>query len=497
MCLEVSPCSVLHHEKWGPKWGLELATNTADKIVNDQKLKGMPPASKLTESLPGRSRGSLLFKRSQSGAISAYFRYRLNAKDTMISLGQYRLSARAPGLALSELRDKAAEMALIASEHGDVKVYLAARAAAEKTQRQAVALAQQLATRQGSFEELLNAYVKDLTARGKVKAKEVERLFQTHVIQHHPDLMKRPAKSITGEDIHLVMSALLASKPKGRGIGNKAKTANTDMRSTAASIHRYLKAAFSYGSKAHLSLDRDVRDSKIFDIGVNPATKVPTLANTRGGQTESLNPEELGELLRYLDTLPARERAICKGLIYLGGQRMEQLLRVTWEDTSDDLLHLTDGKGQKAQAWDHLLPLTDRVKEILKPLFESKIGPGPFCIGRRCIRPDTAGKRFSNAGKTLSGAGKTQYFSYANVRVSTETLMASLGITKEIRSWLLSHGRSDVQSVHYDRYSYLPEKRTALELWGRYLDCLYAKKEWDQGKVILLSRKRPQEITKS
>ncbi|WP_424509615.1 hypothetical protein, partial [Pseudomonas viridiflava] len=97
-------------------------------------------------------------------------------------LGQYRLSARAPGLALSELRDKAAEMALIASEHGDVKVYLAARAAAEKTQRQAVVLAQQIATRQGSFEELLNAYVKDLTARGKVKAKEVERLFQTHVI---------------------------------------------------------------------------------------------------------------------------------------------------------------------------------------------------------------------------------------------------------------------------------------------------------------------------
>jgi len=79
----------------------------------------------------------------------------------MISLGQYRLSARAPGLTLSELRDKAAEMALIASEHGDVKVHLAARAAAEKTQRQAVVLAQQLATRQGSFEELLNAYAKD------------------------------------------------------------------------------------------------------------------------------------------------------------------------------------------------------------------------------------------------------------------------------------------------------------------------------------------------
>lgn len=452
----------------------------------------MPPASKLTESLPGRSRGSLLFKRSQNGAISAYFRYRLNGKDTMISLGQYRLTVRAPGLTLSELRDKAAEMALIASEHGDVKGYLAAQTAEEKAQRQAVALAEQIATRQGSFEDLLNAYVEDLTARGRVKAEEVGRLFQTHVIEHHPVLMVRPAKSITGEDIHVVMSALLARKPKGRGIGNKAKTASTDMRSTAASVHRYLKAAFNYASKAHLSLDRDVSGSKIFDIGVNPATRIPTLANTCGGQTESLTPEEFGELLRHLDTLPPRETAICKGLIYLGGQRLEQMLRVTWEETSEDLLHLTDGKGKKAKAWDHLLPLTDRIKQILKPLFEDEIGPGPFCIGRRCIRPDTAGKRFSDAGKILNRDGKTRYFSYKNVRVTAETLMALLGISKETRSWILSHGRSDVQSVHYDRYSYLPEKHAALELWGKYLDCLHEGKDWNQGKVVLLSRKRTQ-----
>ncbi|VVO16829.1 hypothetical protein [Pseudomonas fluorescens] len=313
-----------------------MATNTADKSVNDQKLKGMPPASKITESLPGRSRGSLLFKRSQNGTINAYFRYRLNAKDTMISLGQYRLSARASGLILSEIRDKAAEMALIASEHGDVKTYLAARTAEEKTKRQAVALAEKATTQQGSFEELLNAYTEDLTARKKVKAEEVERLFQTHVIKHHPDLMVRSAKSNTGEDIHLVMSALLARKPKGRGIG-KAKAASTDMRSTAASVHRYLKAAFNYAGKAHLSLDRDVSNSKIFDICVNPATRVPTLANTCGGQTESLTPEEFGELLRHLDTLPLRETAICKGLIYLGGQRMEQMLRVTWEETHNGL----------------------------------------------------------------------------------------------------------------------------------------------------------------
>ncbi|WP_248747856.1 integrase [Pseudomonas sp. MWU12-2037] len=466
------------------------------KFVTDAELRALSPGETATESLPGRGTGSIYFECRASGAVEAYYRQRLQGKAQKIKMGIY--SAQASGFTLAALRGKAQELARQALEHGDLKLYRAeseAKATAERLERerQLVEVQRQtvLAARRGSFKELLDAYVADLEARGKVKAKEVKRLFQTHIIEHHPDLTALLACDITGEDIHRVMTTLLSRKPKGRGIGNKGKaSASNNMRTTAASVHRYLKAAFNYGSKAHLSLDRDVSESKIFDISNNPATKVPTLANVRGGNTESMTPEELGSLLRHLDTLSAREAAICKGLIYLGGQRMEQLLRVTWEEISDDLLHLTDGKGQKSKAWDHLLPITDRIKQILQPLFNDKIGPGPFCIGRRCIRPDTAGKRFSDAGKALSVSGATRYFSYANVRVTAETLMAAIGITKETRSWLLSHGRNDVQSVHYDRYSYLPEKRSALELWGKYLDCLHTKKAWSSGKVILLSRKR-------
>jgi hypothetical protein len=43
-------------------------------------------------------------------------------------------------------------------------------------------------------------------------------------------------------------------------------------------------------------------------------------------------------------------------------------------------------------------------------------------------------------------------------------MLAELGIDREIRALLLSHGRtSRVQAKHYDRYSYFAEKRTALE----------------------------------
>ena len=52
-----------------------------------------------------------------------------------------------------------------------------------------------------------------------------------------------------------------------------------------------------------------------------------------------------------------------------------------------------------------------------------------------------------------------------------------------------SHGRSGVQAKHYDRYSYLPEKRAALEQWGRYLDGL-ATGEESPRNVVLLTRAR-------
>ncbi|MNN75098.1 hypothetical protein D3C81_1913690 [compost metagenome] len=73
--------------------------------------------------------------------------------------------------------------------------------------------------------------------------------------------------------------------------------------------------------------------------------------------------------------------------------------------------------------------------------------------------------------------------------MTAETLLAHLGVTADVRAWLLSHGRSGVQAKHYDRYSYLPEKQAALEQWGRYLDGL-ASGEGKVDNVVLLSRQK-------
>jgi hypothetical protein len=50
------------------------------------------------------------------------------------------------------------------------------------------------------------------------------------------------------------------------------------------------------------------------------------------------------------------------------------------------------------------------------------------------------------------------------------------------RSHLLSHGLGGVQSQHYDRHTYWPEKRQALKKWAAYLAKLKGGKMADAAE---------------
>jgi integrase len=55
-------------------------------------------------------------------------------------------------------------------------------------------------------------------------------------------------------------------------------------------------------------------------------------------------------------------------------------------------------------------------------------------------------------------------------RRTFKTLAGDAGLSKDMRDQLQNHSKSDVSSRHYDRYSYLPERRAAMAKWGSYLD---------------------------
>ncbi|WP_288375744.1 tyrosine-type recombinase/integrase [uncultured Pseudomonas sp.] len=449
-----------------------------------------------SEPVGSRGKGTLLLERKASGVLMAYYRERTPTTDQRLPLGALAKRPR-PGadeFSLSDLRHRAMSLSIEVEAAGGIAAYLALSERQKAAQAEAELRAQraaEAAARRGSFADLMDSYTASMIEAGRVSAKEIGRMFQLHVKTYHPDLVARPAAEIQPEDIQLILAGVLGRKPKGRGIGNKAPGSSFNgMRTTCDKLRRYLRAAFSYAAKAHLAPERLAQDGKVFAISNNPVRDIPVTQGTGGGHTESLTPEELGELLRYLDTLPLRYAAIAKALIYFGGQRLTQFCAVPWEAVTDSTISLIDAKGRKAQAWDHLLPITDRIREVIQPLLDDRIGPGPFSLTPgSTASPDTFSGLFVEAGRALSASGKTQPFSWKNVRVTAETLLAHQGVSAEVRAWLLSHGRSGVQAKHYDRYSYLPEKRAALEQWGRYLDKL-ASGEGDTGNVVLLSRRK-------
>ncbi|KJS23868.1 tyrosine-type recombinase/integrase [Stutzerimonas kunmingensis] len=464
-----------------------MANRITDIELRSLKGKVSEPADREGK----RGFGTLLFERRPSGIVEAYYRQRVGSSESWIKLGTYKRDARAAGNTLAELRTKANEYAQLAAEQGDVKAHLAARALADDAEQKIRKRQAEIESRRGSFGELLDAYADSLERAGKSSADAVRKTFALHVKAPFADLIAQPAADVQPEDIQAVLAAVLSRTPKGRGRGNKAAaTASNGMRTTADKVRRYLRAAFSHAAKAHLAPERIATDGKAFYISANPVRDIPVIEGTGLGITQSYSPAELGELLRYLDQLPERNAAIAKALIYFGGQRLSQFCAVPWDRVTDETISLFDTKGRKAQAWEHLLPITDRLKEIMQPLFDERIGPGPFALSvGKLAHPDTISELFIDAGRALFAEGKASAaFTWKNVRVSAETLMASQGIGKELRAWLLSHGRSGVQEKHYDRYSYLPEKRAALELWGRYLDRLASGEAPDN--VVLLSKMR-------
>lgn len=448
-----------------------MAGNTQDKRVNDQRLRGLKDGGTLTESLPGRGTGSILFKKV--GAVTtAYYRWNLNKKPGQLSIGQYASTPTSPGLRLSDIRSEATQLAQILLEHGNPKDYLAR----QKSDQEAAEKAARAESNIGTFRDLLNNYTDDLEERKRVKAPKVARMFEMHVCEPFPDLAAKPAREITAFDIASILRRVLTSKPRPRGKNNTTKAPVTSMRSTTDTLHTYLCAAFEVAKTSAASLERKIEDPKHFGIVHNVAATVGALENVYQGETESLQQNELGELLRHLDRLPERQRAIALAPVYLGGQRLKMLTSLEWAQVSNDGILLIDKKG-KGKPRKHYLPLTPRIKEILDPLLQIRLSEfGPFALTANPVSADYMSKYYSDAGRELSHAGLTRYFSWKNVRVSAETMLAGLGVSEEIRGHLLSHGKSGVQAKHYDRNAYLNEKTAALEMWGAYLDELRAGK---------------------
>nr|BAH89608.1 tyrosine recombinase [uncultured bacterium]BAH89887.1 tyrosine recombinase [uncultured bacterium]BAH90146.1 tyrosine recombinase [uncultured bacterium] len=379
--------------------------------------------------------------RATKGAKAFVFEGYLNRRTVRITIGAVQ------DWTLDAARKEARRLQTLIDRGVDPREQKAAEREARAARKAAEAAACRAAdeARRYTLGALLDAYTGHLRARGKTKsARDAAGAFKRHL---PPRLLMQPAKGITSRELAAVV----------RAVHESGKTR------MAGVLRSYLLAAFN--AARHAEFDTSLPAELIgFEVTANPAELVKPIPVGRRDRVLSL--AELRAYVAHLGDDPT-DCALRLALL-AGGQRMAQLLRATVNDWDGATLRLTDPKGRRSTPREHLLPLAPLAAELagrLATRARSRGVPWLFSHGTKPMDPATPGKRVAEISARLNG----EPFDLRDIRRTCETLLAGLGVSRDTRAQLLSHGLSGVQAAHYDRHSYTAEKHAALLAWERHL----------------------------
>lgn len=460
--------------------------------LTDAKIAGAGAGRELLENL-GRGLGSLSVRVTASKRRLLYFRFKPpGGNQQRIELGVYAADGLGDTITLSKARRLAMQYAARYREHPDLRAHLEAerrnREVIERHQQEEAVRKLAEASR-GTLRALLEAYGAHLAAQGRRSVGDAMGKLNKHVLDAWPAYADMRAADLKSRDVTAILRAV-TDAGKGR---------------TAGKVRSYLRAAYALALRAES--DPSVPAAFVaFGIEANPVAATAALSQYNRARDRVLTAGELGFYLRALESGPQSEARDALHLaLLLGGQRPAQLLRVTRADVDMHArtIRLWDPKGKRAQPRAHVLPLTEEATAIIerrlelatvhvprrerqKARAEGRELPAPqespwlfSSDGERPTRPETlcaVVRAVAVAATADAGLQRTRaslgMFQPRDVRRTCETMLASLGVSRDVRAQIQSHGLGGIQQRHYDRHDYMREKLAALEQWGAYLRAL-------------------------
>lgn len=411
--------------------------------------------------------GRLAARALAGGGVHLYFRYTLpdGSRDTL-PLGIYDKTGR-KGMMLQEASDKAGELSRrYQGGERDLRAILDAEAREAERQRLAAVKAAEAATVRdaATLGALLTGYVEHLRKQGKASARAVEGALFRHVRDAWPTLWSTAADDVTSDDLLAVV----------------ARVANDGKRREAGKLQSYIGSAYKAGLRARmdalaLPTLRDLR------ITANPARDlIPIEGSTAGARDRALSVAELRAYWRRIAAMTDPDGALLRFHLLTGGQRAEQLSRLTAADLDEsaEVIKLRDPKGRRKKPRIHLVPLIPAATDALRAL-RGDAGPYIFTIDKGLTgaayaivqhRVRAVVEAMTEAGELVNGT-----FTPGDLRRTVETRLAAEGVPVHVRAQLQSHGLSGVQAKHYDTHHYLPDKLAALETLHRLVTGKAAK----------------------
>lgn len=306
-------------------------------------------------------------------------------------------------------------------------------------------------TRPGTVADLFEAYVTWLKDSGKPSWKETEK-----GLNKIADTLgrNRPAREIEPEEVVEVI----------RPIYERGKKAMADH------VRSYVHAAFSWGLKSEHDYRRT--SQRRFRLVYNPAAGIPTEPKKTG--TRWLDEEEFVCLYRWLEcpdapVHPPYTRAV--RILMLTGQRVEEIARLH-EDNWDAAERIIDWSKTKNDM-PHAIPVPSLAADLIESIKPNKHG-WFFPSAMDPSRPVSHGTLYSFMWRQRD-RGVIPVVTNRDLRRTWKTLAGQAGVSKEIRDRIQNHALQDVSSKNYDRWNYMPEKRSGMAKWDKFVRAMLAR----------------------
>jgi len=355
-------------------------------------------------------------------------------KRTQINLGRY------PSISLKDARQKA----------HDARESLS-RGIDPREQAKAQAIANEALKNRGTVSDLFDLYVRDLELDKKRSSREVRRIYEKHI---GPMIGNQLVADTTADDILDVVTPIV----------RRGSSVHAD------NVRAYLRAAFELGIHAK-NIARWRGQIPNFDIAHNPVAATRRAVKRKPVGTRSLDWMEVSEIWSA-PGLSHSSRLSLKLLISTG-QRVEEVLHASWNefDLAENLwiIPAERRKTRSSSSEPHVVPLTAFHTNLLDQVKATNEQGDWLFPHQDRTQPRNADALFQ-ATRRFCERNRIKGFAPRDCRRTFKTLTGSIGIDLELRNRLQGHAMTAVGSVHYDRWSYLPQKREAMSIWASELE---------------------------
>ena len=225
-------------------------------------------------------------------------------------------------------------------------------------------------------------------------------------------------------------------------------------------------------NRVHSLLNRMFR----FGVARDIVATSPTFAierNKERSRDRYLNDEELVRLWHGLESGPISANiGMALRFMLATATRKGEVLTAEWSEIDGDVWEIPREKSKNGLA--HRVPLSTLAIGILE---EAKAlgGESPWVFpsphkADTAIYPGSVDNALRLARPALGLENVTPH----DCRRTVATGLGALGVDRFIIKRILNHAEVDVTGQVYDKFSYEPQKRAALERWGRKLQEIVA-----------------------